>query len=760
MIQFGKLSYIPEECFEKRNGEYVMTDIILLGHIRTDLKCRKVNTAIPLCYTFKTQICACTTTPTWTLDNSTTGFLELEYLTRKGHSRIAGTNNVKDMDYDYLFLHKPNSFLSHIPVNICEYPTIINIIMSKNRITTLTDFGCISRLTSLDLSYNRIVQIKKSHFEGLRYLKDLILSHNRISYIEPETFNQNSLGLINLDVSHNLLTIIDISNILLPKTFCRISYKANGIFDFRNDGPNPVKGSDTIGNGGTVDLSSNGIQRVPNPTRLGIGQGYEIYGKIFFNRFVFLVRDNPLSCDCFMEEFLRNAKNVLDYFYISEDLGYSCHSPLRLRGTSIVEEFIKPGDFSQLTCKLPFSCPKHCSCVFQSNNDTIVVECRLSYNGTSLPGFNLTDMTRSVRNHTRYQNATLHLRFLSGNIRVLDQHSYLVNTSYINISQNSISLIEEAAMKNLTSSFAEKVKLDLTGNTAVLKLPSRMRHLKPHIVHMRNTRLLCDCNLMSWFPQWLENGSVNKTALNITCSIEGRAIPFENVNPTDLNCEEGDFDYFLAYLLGIILVISLLLYFLLEKHGLPLFVYYKSNIQKKGNQQQLFMYDVYISCDETNEVVFCYIIREFIPMLSACNLKPFFLAQDAAIGDVTEESIIHNLSASRYYVFFLTSSVSDILTYEKGRTFCIEWKHAWNRYAFSKGHDIVLINFDLLRFSNIKDRRMKAIKAFGHVVNFSDVDFKSKMIKLLNKRSRSLPNKIDYNSKTKFNLSSLNQRKS
>ena len=115
-------------------------------------------------------------------------------------------------------------------------------------------------------------------------------------------------------------------------------------------------------------------------------------------------------------------------------------------------------------------------------------------------------------------------------------------------------------------------------------------------------------------------------------------------------------------------------------------------------------------------------------MLRACNLKTFFLAQDAAIGDVTEESIFHNLSASRYYVFFLTSSVSDID--EKGTTFCKEWKHAWNGYAFSKVHDIVLINFDLLRFSTIKDRRMKAtcIKGLGHVVNFSDAGFKSKIV--------------------------------
>ena len=726
-----------------------MTDINLSGHFRTDLKCRKVNTTIPLCLKLKTPICACSTAATWKLDNSTIGFLELEFMTKMGNSRIIRSYKAEEVDYFYL--NKSSSFVSHIPENVCEYPKIVVLNLSKNRLATLIDFGCITRLTYLDLSYNRISQIKKSHFEGLSYLKDLILSHNKISYIQPETFNHNSLGLINLDVSHNLLTVIDISNILLPKTFCKFSFEANGIFGFRNDGLDPVTGSEDFNDGGIVELSSNRVQRFPHPTSLGIEKGFDFYGKIMFKRFVFILKDNPLACDCFLEEFLRNAKSALERFQMS--VIYSCHSPLRWRGTSIVEEFIKQGNFSQLTCNLPNSCPKHCSCVFQSSNDIIIIECRSSYNESFLPVINLTDMTESIRSHARYQNATLSLRFSNGNIQELNQQPYLNETSYINLSLNSISRIEYAAIESLKTSSAE---LDLTGNNAILNLPVKMKDLNPQHVHLRNTILLCDCKLMSWFPDWLENNFVKADVLNITCNINGRAIPFVQVTSSDLNCEEEDLYYFLACLLGSLIMIGLLLYFLQVKYGLPLFVYYKSIVQKTGNTQQWLKYDVYISCDENNEEILSYVIREFLPMLRACKLKPFFLAQDAAVGDVTEESIIHSLSASRIFVFFLTNSNIN----EQGSTFFKEWKYAWNKYLFSKVHDIVLINFDLLRFSKIKDRRMKAIKAAGHVVNFSDVDFKIKLIKLLDKQSQALPQKNDYNSKVNFNLFSLHKRTS
>uniref|UniRef100_A0A8W8K311 TIR domain-containing protein n=1 Tax=Magallana gigas TaxID=29159 RepID=A0A8W8K311_MAGGI len=726
-------------------------DIDLSGQTRNDLKCAEVNTNNLTCSKFKTQLCACSATAKWMLDGSKIGFLRLEYLSRKGVSRILRTESTKDVEFDLYHLHVPNSFLSLIPNNLCEYPTLVMLNLANNRLMKLNNLGCISRLTKIDFSYNRITEIKKSNFAGLFHLNDLDVSFNKISYIEPGTFND--LGLINLNVSYNQITILDITHLLLSKTFCKISFANNRIYDFSNGGDNPVKASDTVGDGGIVDLSWNRIQRIPNPARLGLGKGYDVYGKISFNRFIFILWDNPIACDCFLEEYLRNAKNALDHYKVSNNLGYVCHSPLRLRGMSVVEGVLHTSNFSILTCNLPHSCPHHCSCYFDSSRDSIVVECSKSYNQSRLPSFNLTELTKGLKDHTRYENATINLRFSVGNIRVLDNHDYLINTSFIDLSSNKVEYLEERAMQNLTSSLAKKLTLNLTSNFGVLHIPSRLRYLNPQNVYLNNATLYCDCKLMSWFPNWLDSMGVEKAGLNITCNIGQSTMTFENVTISDLDCEEVD-DYFLAYTLGILLVIILKVYYLLNRYGLYGFVYYKSKIQNKRKTLERFKYDVYISCEETNETMFRYVIREFIPMLKAFHLKPFLLAQDSEFGEVLEESIIHNLDASRIYVFFLSSTV--LFVGEDNSTFWKEWKHAWNKYAFSTVHDIVLINFDLLRLSDLRDKRMETIMAVGHHVDFSNVDFKTQILKLLDKRSGQLPHIWDQNSKSKFDLSSLN----
>lgn len=167
----------------------------------------------------------------------------------------------------------------------------------------LTHLGCITNLTSLDLSHNRIEIIEKSNFAGLSHLKDLDVSFNKISYIEPGTFDD--LGLIKLFVSNNQITILDITHLLLSKTFCVISFANNQIYDFSNGGDNPVNISDRFGKGGVVDLSNNAIKRIPNPASIGVESGYHVYGKTYFNRFYFVVHNNPIFCDCFLKNFLR-----------------------------------------------------------------------------------------------------------------------------------------------------------------------------------------------------------------------------------------------------------------------------------------------------------------------------------------------------------------------------------------------------------------------------------------------------------------------
>lgn len=116
-VHYGDLSTCMwNNCLQTYdNGSYVMMDIDLSGQTRNDLKCAEVNTNNLTCSKFSTQLCACSATAKWRLDGTKIGFLRLEYLSRKGVSRILGTESTKDVEFDLYHLHVPNSFLSLIP---------------------------------------------------------------------------------------------------------------------------------------------------------------------------------------------------------------------------------------------------------------------------------------------------------------------------------------------------------------------------------------------------------------------------------------------------------------------------------------------------------------------------------------------------------------------------------------------------------------------------------------------------------------------
>lgn len=137
-VHCGDLS-ISNFCLQTYdNGSYVMKDIELSGQTRNDLKCAEVNTTNLTCSKFRTQLCACSATAKWRLDGSKTGFLRLEYFSRNGVSRILETESTKDVEFDFYYLHVPKSFLSFIPKNVCEYPTMVMLNLANNRLIKLT----------------------------------------------------------------------------------------------------------------------------------------------------------------------------------------------------------------------------------------------------------------------------------------------------------------------------------------------------------------------------------------------------------------------------------------------------------------------------------------------------------------------------------------------------------------------------------------------------------------------------------------------
>jgi Leucine-rich repeat (LRR) protein len=570
------------------------------------------------------------------------------------------------------------------------------------------------------------------------------LSNNDIHSLEPGAFNDETLGLLRLDVSHNSILVLDISNFILPKTFCRISYANNQIHDLSNTATNPIKATDDLGDGGFLDFSNNDVQRVPNFNSIIPGDLYTFFSKLFFNRFVFKLSGNPISCDCFLEEYIWQVKNIIERFIVpGNPLGYFCKSPLTLRGASIVD-LILNNDFDRFVCKL-HHCPVGCSCVYQSSKYIMIMNCTNSFD-KKLPDLNITKMVANVKNHTKMYDSTIRL-FMTGRfIETLDDRDYLHNVSYLDLSNNSIEVITEKAVLHLLH--AKNIEINLIGNNGILRLPKALKLLKPESILLYNTTVSCDCDLMSWFLPWLRTGHVDIEDLKIVCKINDLFIPLVNVTDSDLNCDQLSENYNFVFLTGGFIVLIIIVYYVYQRYGEYIFVIYKC--ASKDKQNHGFRYNVYVSFDEHNEQVLRYVFRSFIPMLQKLRLTTYLLVRDSEVGDVTEECIIQKINDSGTFVFFLTSSTS----IESGSVFAVEWRHAWNRYKSVSFYDIVLINFDLLRMSDIKDQRIKAIKAVGNNVQFSDVDFRKKVEIFLKKQQRmEMPLIGEKNSKTKFKSS-------
>ncbi|XP_062602180.1 toll-like receptor 3 [Saccostrea cucullata] len=665
-------------------------------------------------------VCACSTVYKW--QKSELNELVPEFLSRRGNSHVLFSGDKKKSDYYYISVTK--SFLRMLPENLCDFPFTVSINFTHNKIETLRNFSCVEKLTFLDLSHNRIRDIYKSFFHGLSLLWDVNLSFNEISYIEPGTFNDESLSLNNLDVSHNSILVLDLSNLLLSKTFCNISYAGNKIASFTNKADDPIKYEDNFSEVGFFDLSFNNIDKIPSFEELNLGKGYSFLGKVIFNRFIFQVISNPIVCDCFLEEMLWNLRNVKHTFKTDSDfLGYTCSYPANLQNVSIVKSFVYNNSFDELVCKLP-KCPRNCECVFQSSQFRIIIDCTENFNGKALPTFNFTDMVESVKGHSKLQETTIHLQLSGRQVETIDNRSFFPNLSYIDLSNNKVKTVKESFFLELSR--VPNIKINFTSNRGVLKLPNGLQLLNPKSVVLNNVTIACDCELMSWFMQWLTSREKDLKGLGITCRVNSYSIPIQNVTDSDLGCSQDQNENFnLVFVIGGFLVFLVIVFFVYSKYGHYFLVFRKCLSRSK--QHSSFRYDVYVSIDEENEEVLRYVGTEFLPMLENFSLKTFMLARDSEVGSVMEECMIESMKKSRIYLFFLTSTV---LTKSES-VFVREWKHAWNNYKSNNTHDIFFINFDLLRLKDISDKNMRACMVFGKSVNFSDFDFEDKIKKSL-----------------------------
>nr|XP_023690990.1 amphoterin-induced protein 3-like [Paramormyrops kingsleyae] len=243
---------------------------------------------------------------------------------------------------------------------------------------------------TLDLSHNRLVRIEEGSLEGLARLNTLRLAHNRLSGLLPGTFQNSSRGLRHLDLSSNLLRVVEhhyfqnlqaLEELLLfNNRIVRVESRAlvglkhlhkvylshNRLTDFPFFS---IKGhSHPFLH--TLDLSSNRLPKLPLEDIMAL--------PISMQSGLFL-HNNTLTCDC----------NMYGLFRRWERRGFGCVTDFQEQHTCLVYgeirasvRFFRHSRFFE-NCTLPAqSLPEDLeTSLLAFAGDSVLLDCRTSMKG-------------------------------------------------------------------------------------------------------------------------------------------------------------------------------------------------------------------------------------------------------------------------------------------------------------------------------------------------------------------------------------------
>ena len=428
-----------------------------------------------------------------------------------------------------------SSCLTDFPNDYCRYSETRAISMSYNALLNFPDLKCLPKLGMLDLKHNNLTHLPRNAFKGLKYIRDIFLDYNQISYIHPLAFDVDMTELARFSVSHNRLMTIEAWPMALHYSFCYFDFSYNLVHHFTNQAHFKFNISLAVTYGpGYVDFSHNLIQDGPSEEirRFGITNILQL-AKLM--RWGFDFRHNPFRCDCKMYEvalWIGKLSKVMwrDYFNIT------CGNPPRLRGIPVLHV---PRD--QLTCDIITDCPRGCHCLDKPSDLVIIVQCD--------------DVSMDTLPDVMPEGSDLRLHLANNSLRQLPPRQYLSRAKIVDLNGNGLKHIKE----NTPGLLRHAELVDLRNNE-LEHLPSSFQALDPKAILLDPNTLKCSCKL-KWFPDWLQHSSDHHLD-SVTCTKEdGQRLMLSNVTKDDL-CDSrpvephSGFKFSLIGALGLVVVVA------------------------------------------------------------------------------------------------------------------------------------------------------------------------------------------------------------
>ncbi|XP_052073858.1 toll-like receptor 13 [Mytilus californianus] len=602
----------------------------------------------------------------------------------------------------YYHLNTSYNGLHSFPGNICDFPKIVLMDLSFNKIKDIDLVSCITFLDTFILHHNLVEYLSNTTFLHLKFIRVIDLSHNRLKYIEPGFLINMNGSLFKFDVSYNYLTTLDITNILWTQLiFCKANFSHNSINSFTNILNWKSQDNSVFSIHGVLDASFNNLKHFSMFNENGLNLKHA--GKL--NYWAIFARKNPWICDCKVYPFAKSLEIFVALFH-QLNFFMNCDSPRQLKNKTFFE-VIAASELDQLVCNLSLAewCPLQCHCFYQpAVENRTVVDCsgsRLTRFYSVLPLYGNLEIdfsNNSLRNLNMIERSKL---------------DYFKRITKIDLSNNNIAILSNIALNRF-----RKLKLVNMRDNDIKKIPRSLQMLKPCQISLGNIIMKCTCDdvwLKIWLPLQYQN-CANST--QVLCNNDGLLRSITEIEKEDLGCSASVINVSLvnsSICAAFFAVITCAM--IIYKLRFELFILTRTVITFFRNplSPTSVIHDIYISSNEDDELIRKWLLASLVPCLEKKGFDVFLFFRDGTIGEPREQETIDVISKSRNFIILLSDDTKGNQQWNKR-----EWKYAWNYYKWDFSRELIIINYDLLTYDDVVKHFFRGFFTLRKVIDFSN----------------------------------------
>ncbi|XP_061177022.1 uncharacterized protein LOC133185739 [Saccostrea echinata] len=569
--------------------------------------------------------------------------------------------------------------------------------LQRNWLSNIEGVNCLKALDSLDVSYNDIQFITNSTFQNMPNLRVLRMAHTGIKSLEPYLFELQNTELFVIDLSHNHIDNLHISNICPErKLFCNISFDESNL-TFTDVPEFKVSHEKSYGVGdiifGTCKTNKHPVSVIfKEPSEIKNVYTYDHTGTFWFSKLT-------MPCDCHLGELLLSDNKMFEkFYYIPNKTQYECLSPENMKGIDVLKTFNNTSVFDEFICHITKFCPEKCSCIEQPSRMRMIVDCS---------NMNLTNIPHIIP-QTSYDielNCSNNKITILNSPNTLKHHSYLSNITLLDLSKNAVGTVEDEFLKKLNNS---RLKSLLLLDHKLQKLPREFKNIDADKVWFGSNSVPCECK-DKWIASWrLSMRNTSSNPLFCTSS-DGLQQAAENVFS---DCYEDDFDniIFSLFLVPSVVLVAAAAAIYLRFD----FVLLKNRLV--DHKKNTYDHDVFILFDDSNSEVNKFAIDVYV-YLDQQGYHCFFPPVHEEVGVVRHVYQNEILKKSRNILIILSKPLQNdhninILKYGMN--------HVWKLISENQIENMLVVLFD----GNIREEKrrfpyIKALKRFRRVLNVS-----------------------------------------